>query len=495
MAIINDPFPDEMKRAIKPLRILLIFPPIEGVVVSLLPQVNSETDGIGFKPPVGLLSIATTVKAFSEHKIKVVDSPAQKMGIGDVVETVENFQPDVVGISAWTDFWFPAFTLGKTIKEKFPDIHLVYGGPHVCIYPEETLNIPFVDSVIACDGEFPFLYLCNMVANSFFSSNIPGLHIKSVGMKNGGERFFIQKDLDKLPIPDRALLPLNLYTSVLGKTNKITTMITSRGCPFKCIFCKLNFQKTVCHSAEHVVEEFKQIQDSGISEVEVYDDTFTWSKERVQKICLGLIDCGIKVEWAIRDRVTNADPDLLNLMYRAGCRRVHYGIESGVDRVLKRINKKITTQQARNAVSMAKSAGMKVLTYFMIGNMDETIEDMRKTIDFALELNSDYAEFSIAIPYPGTAMYEEALSSGLIKSDYWKEYAMNPKADFVLPQVIENNAGMKTLIHLRNEAIKRFYFSPRFIMRQVKEIRSYNEFSKKAKMGVQLLKSMLADKK
>lgn len=480
----------EWREAARPLRVLLIQPPTTGCVRSLLPQVEEDGEGIGYKPPLGLLYVATTVAERSKHQVKVVDGIAQQLSFEELRRIAVEFKPDVVGISAWTDWWYPAYTTGRLIKEALPAAHLTYGGPHLGIYPKETLEIPFVDSVIVGDGEIPFLYLCNMLSHGIKDNALPGLHFKEHGLKTCGDTFYIQKELDELPIPDRTLLPLALYGSVLSKTDLVTTMITSRGCPYKCTFCKLNFQKTLCRSAESVIEEFRKIAKLGIREVEIYDDTFTWSKKRLVDICEGLIREGIQVEWAVRDRVANAQADLLQLMYKAGCRRIHFGVESGVDHVLERMRKQITTKQARRAVEMAKDAGLVVLTYFMFGNLDESYADMQKTVDFALELDSDYCEFSITIPYAGTEMYTEALKNGLITTDYWKDYAMNPVPGFFPPQIIEQGATVPQLIELRNQAVRRFYFRPRYMLRQLREVGSLWEFVRKARMGGKLLQSV-----
>lgn len=491
----GDDVPVTWKTAARDIRAVIVQSPVQGGVRSLLPHIGKESEGIGFKPPIGLLSIATTVRQHSGHDISIIDCVARRMTVEEVVDKVVALKPDIVGISAWTDFWYPAYMAGKLIKEKLPGAHLVYGGPHIGIYAEETLAMPFVDSVITGDGEVPFLYLCNLVANGLEDNGIPGLHFTSFGVKNDTMKFFIQKDLDALPIPDRTLLPIDLYTSLLGSGDKTTTMITSRGCPYRCIYCKLNFQKTLMCSAEKIIREFIEIQNLGIREVEIYDDTFTWSKKRVEKICYGLIESGVQVEWAVRDRVTNADPELLRLMYAAGCRRVHYGVESGVDRILLGMKKKIKTDDARRAVRLAKQAGMTVLTYFMFGSLDETVDDMRRTIRFALELDADYSEFSITIPYAGTELYQEALDRGVIGHDYWNEYAENPVCDFKMPQVIENYVDLDTLIGIRDDAIRKFYFRPKYIARQVWRLRSCRELIKKARMGIQLLQAVAGREK
>lgn len=476
------------------MRIMLFQPPVVGGVKSLLPQVDENSEGIGFKPPLGLIYLATTLKVLGGHEVKVVDCLAQRLSIENAVQRARDYEPDLIGISGWTDFWYPAYKLGEALKAWLPEVHLVYGGPHVSIFPEATLAVPFVDSIIVGDGEIPLLCLANMLTQGRLKPGVPGLYCKNPEELNPEEPIFIMQNLDLLPIPDHNILPLRLYSSVLSKGSQVTTMITSRGCPHRCIFCKLHFQKTVCRSSESVVEEFRQIQELGIKEVEVYDDTFTWSKSRVVEICNSLIKSGNTVNWAIRDRVDKADPRLLELLYRAGCTRVHYGVESGVDRVLKRMRKGITTQQARRAVALAKETGMTVLTYFMFGNLDESVEDMQRTIDFALELDADYSEFSITIPYPGTELYNTALQSGLISHDFWREHAQKPVKHFQIPQVIENHADLPALIKIRNQALRRFYFRPRYLWRQLKNVDNFQQIVKQSRLGGQLLKKIILDR-
>ena len=485
--------PDHMKSANRAVRVLLIQPPTVGGVRSLLPQVDDDGgEGIGYKPPLGILYVGSIIDAWSDHEVKVVDAQAEQLGFRDLVKIAEEWQPDVVGISAWTDFWYPAFWTGKLIKEVLPETHLTFGGPHLGIYPKETLDIEFTDSVIVGDGEIPFLYLCNMVANGKLDNSMPGLHIKEGGVKLGGDLFFIQGDLDELPKPNRRLLNIKNYSSVLGSNDFTTTMITSRGCPHRCTFCKLNFQKNVASTAENVVEEFRQIVALGIKEVEIYDDTFTWQKRRLDEICTGLIEADLGVTWAIRDRVSSkaADDETMALLYKAGCRRIHFGIESGVQRIIDIMKKRITLEQARNAVSCAKRAGMTVLTYFMFGNPDERVEDMEETLKFALSLDADFAQFSITIPYAGTEMYDQALADGLIEHDYWRDYASNPVSDFLPPKLIEEHADLKTLLAIRDKAVRQFYFRPRYIWRSFSELQSFGEFLRKARMGMQLAVSV-----
>lgn len=488
-----DGAPRHMRTAGRRLRILLVQPPDKGGVRSLLPHFEEGTESIGFKPPLGILYIATSLKERSQHEVQVIDCVAERLTFDQLQSRAKAFQPDVVGISAWTDFWYPAYRSGELIKSALPDVHICYGGPHVAIYPEETLDAPFIDSVVVGDGEIPFLYLCNMVSHGVADNSLPGLHLAAGGVKSQPDTFYIEGDLDAVGIPDRTLLPIDNYNSVLSREAFVTTMITSRGCPHQCTFCKLNFQKTIARSAESVIEEFRRIQALGIREVEIYDDTFTWGKQRLEDICNGLIREGIKVQWAVRDRVTRVDPALLNLMWKAGCRRIHFGVESGVQNVIDRMKKRITLDQARAAVKAAKAARITVLTHFMFGYLDESVEEMEQTIRFALELNPHYAEFSITIPYAGTEMYETALANGMIDKDYWRRYALHPVENFVSPRLMDTPADITTLTEIQAKAVRSFYFRPSYLVREVLKLGSFLELVRKARMGYRLLQSVLSN--
>ena len=483
---------EDFKTSKKKLRILIIQPPSSDAVASYIPHIQSNEDisSFGFKPPLGILYLASTLKRDTNHDVKVLDSQVLKYNYKKVVDYALEYQPDLIAISAWTDWWYSAFMTGMLIKKALPNSKLCYGGPHVSIYPQETLDLPFVDMVIKGDGEIPIMYLSNLIANNKISNLVPGLHFKEYGVKEVPNDIFVHPNLDELPIPDRTLLPIKKYSSVLAKNSFITTMITSRGCPHRCTFCKLNFQKNIARSAESVINEFKIVESLGISEIEIYDDTFTWSKERLIQICEGLIKNKNKILWSVRDRVNKTNIDILKLMYKAGCRRIHYGIESGVQKVIDKMRKQIKVEDAITAVNNAKKAGMSVLTYFMFGNLDETYSDMQETAKFSKSLNSDYTEFSITIPYAGTEMYEEALRSKIIDHDYWLEFALRPTPNFKPPQLIENNVSIREMLELRNRAVKEYYFRPKYILKELTKTLSVSEFIKKARMGITLAQSV-----
>ncbi|MFP4487147.1 MAG: B12-binding domain-containing radical SAM protein [Campylobacterales bacterium] len=471
------------------MHVILVQPPSEKCVKSLLTHVEEDSEDIGFKPPLGILYIATYLKEKMKDRVNVsvLDCIAEQLNIEKSVKKIVDLNPHVVGISAWTDFWYPACELGRKIKELMPNVRIVYGGPHVAIYPHETLLQNHTDAIILGDGEEPFYKYVASFLNTEAIDKKSGIYLKEDLNNEKKYPFYIEKDLDRLPIPDRELLDVKKYSSILFKNSYSSTMITSRGCPFKCTFCKLNFQKTLSRSAKSVVDEFEYLEKLGIKEVEVYDDTFTWSKQRVIDICNGILEKNIKISWAVRDRVSSYDPDLIALMKKAGCYRIHYGIESGVQKVIDRMKKKITIEQATVAVNGAKKAGMEVLVYFMMGGVDETLEDMEQTIKYSLTLPADYAEFSVTIPYAGTEMYDEAIKMGIITNDYWKEYATNPTPNFVVPEIIETAIGKDDILALTMKAQRKFYFRPKYIIREILKTKSLKAFTSKAKIAIKML--------
>lgn len=491
LANLQDP---RVERAGRKMRTLLIFPPDKHAVRAMYTFQDNDNTGIGVKPPLGPMFVAAYLKAKTDHDIKIIDCQVLRLTEEQIKAEIQEYKPDVVGVCAWTDFWYDAWRCIQIAKEVDPKIHVTVGGPHVGIYSAVTLEHSGCDSVIVGDGEIPFFWLVNALSNGYAPDNLPGLHFKQHGVKPGEQEFYIHGDLDSLPHPDRTMLPYKTYHSVLAKGDYVTTMITSRGCPYKCTFCKLSFQKVLSRSAADVVEEMKAIAALGIKEIEVYDDTFTWSKKRLIDICKGIVEAGLEFDWAIRDRVSSPTPETMEWLAKAGCKRIHFGIESGSNKTLKTIKKSIDTDQAIAAVALAKKHGIQVLTYFMLGLPGETVEDMRETIRFAKRLDPDYSTFSVTVPYAGTEMYEDGLKQGVIPYDFWLEFAKKPTANFVVPHFWEEHLDKRQLLDIRDEATRSFYFRPKYVMKQLRNSGSIGEIRRKGAMAFGLFQATVMGK-
>ena len=205
---------------------------------------------------------------------------------------------------------------------------------------------------------------------------------------------------------------------MLTKGNVVTTIFTSRGCPFKCAFCDRphlgkRFRK---RSAINVVDELESCVKIGISEFLFYDDTFSIDKERVIEICKEIKKRGLKIGWDIRTRIDTVDAEIIQQLKSAGCQGIHYGIEAGTSKVLRNLKKGINIEQAKVVFKKTKKYGVRVLAYFMIGNPGETAEDIEITFQVMKDLNPDYVHLTILTPFPGTEIYSNALERGVIKN-------------------------------------------------------------------------------
>lgn len=468
------------------LKVVLVYPPLTGGVQSLFTFHKNE--GIGYKPPLGVMILATYLRSRGFGDVHCLDAQVEHLTPAACAERLARMNPDVVGMTAWTDFWHPVRETARLVRQKLPRCRIVLGGPHCLVYPRESLEYSEADFVISGDGEDTLLGLLEALRDGEEIPDLPGLwHRRNGSVVEPETPIAVVKDLDRIPSPDRTLLPVHKYSSVINPHEYETTMITSRGCPHKCVFCKMHAQKVYARSAERVVEEFKEIADMGISDVQVYDDTFTWSKKRVMDICQGILDAGIDVRWAIRDRVNRADPEMYRLMKQAGCYRIHFGVESGSAPVLKASGKGITLEQAENAVALSKQTGFDTLAFYMFGFLDETPQDAMKTIRFAIKLDTHYAVFAVIIPYPGTKLYDEAMARGIIPYDFWREFTKNPVPDFRIPHLIEQNMDRKALIAMKNKALRRYYFRPKAVLRELRTIGSAKDFKRKFDMAMNII--------
>ena len=470
----------------KNLKVVLVQPSTHESVQSLFTFLKGK--GVGAKPPLAVMILATYLRSKGFKNVHCLDAQLDDLSPEATVDQIESMDPDVIGITAWTDFWYPVWKTVQLIKKRLPRCKVILGGPHCSVFPRETLEYSEADYVVRGDGEDILLNLVQSLSKGQPVEEQSGLYRKVEGnILEPACDLATVVDLTNIPFPDRLLLPFKRYNSVLNPKEFETTMITSRGCPHKCNFCKMDVQKVYCRTTEQVVEEFRAIAALGITDVQIYDDTFTWSKKRVLEICHGLLDNNIKVNWAIRDRVKRADTDLYRLMKQAGCYRIHFGVETGSKRILDATGKATTLEEAESAIGMAKAEGLDTMAYYMFGFPDETYEDMQKTVSFAKKLDTSYASFAVTIPYAGTALYDLGLDRKIIPYDFWKEYTKNPTPNFRIPHLIEEHLNREELLNIKNSALFNYYFRPKMIWRELRGLSSWNEFRRKSSMAINIL--------
>ena len=370
-----------------------------------------------------------------------------------------------------------------------PDAFVVFGGPHATIYQKETVQIPQVDAVIPGEGEYVFANFLRAMQKKECPESVKGVLTKNnLGSEVQWDHI---ADLDQLQMPARDLIDTEKYSSPLAKKNPITTIMSSRGCPARCVFCDRpqmgkHFRK---RSAANVVDEMQYCnQELGIGEFVFYDDTFTVDKQRVLDICDMIIERQLKISWDIRARIDTVTEEMIQKLHAAGCHRIHYGVETGSPEIQKRLRKNLDLNRVHKVFSFTKKAGIETLGYFMIGCPDETQEHMKQTFDLIQKLPMDYAHIGVFTPYPGTQIYNEAISSGFYEKDYWKEFATEPKVGFT-PKHWNQYFSNEELLTCLKKSYSRFYGRPSYLFRRLMKIRSFDELIRKAVLGFKLLKS------
>ncbi len=468
------------------MKVLLINPPNKYMLTANTPSFV-DTEG-GYNPPLGLLYVAGYLQEHSRHEVEIIDALVAEMDYSQLKEVIQQRQPEVVGITTLTFTLMDVLKTVSLVKETLPGTKIVLGGPHVHIYPKETIALPGVDYLVLGEGERIFKDLLDNIGSPQRLKKIKGLVFKDNGeIIFSGTPDFIA-DLDELPFPPRELTPYQKYYSLMAKGAPITTMITSRGCPYRCIFCNRPHmgKKFRARSAQSVVAEMEYCVDLGINDFLVYDDTFTIVRQRVLDICDEIKRKGLNIGWDIRARVNTVDEEMLAKLRASGCERIYYGIEAGTDRVLKILRKGITIDQARRAFKWTRKTGISILAYFMIGAPTETKEEMLETIRISQELAPDYVHFSILTPFPGTEVYQQGLASGLIKNDYWQEFARHPSIDFS-PPFLDGALKNEELLQLLKDAYQGFYLRSGYVIKRLLRIRSYQELRRKVKAGLKVL--------
>jgi len=465
------------------MNILLINPPRENEIIGNNPSIIEEERGSN--PPLGLLYVAGYLERNSDHCVSVIDAQVEKLDYHILPSRIGTFKPDVVGITAMTMTLIDVMKTTELVKGIDKNIKIVLGGPHVHLYPEETIQLEHVDYLVLGEGEAAFKELLDHIEDSSQLEKISGLVFQRNGrIINTGVRSAIE-NLDEIPFPARHLVPYRKYNSLLSKREISTTIFTSRGCPFKCSFCDRPHLGKIfrARSATNVVDEIEECTNKGIHEFLFYDDTFSVNKKRVVDICNEIVRRKLNIGWDIRARIDTVNEDVLKHLEKAGCQGIHYGIEAGSERILKVLNKGINIKQTKQVFDLTRKFKIPILAYFMIGNPTETLEDIYITFNVIKMLNPDYVHMTIMTPFPGTKIYFDGLKNGIIRKDYWKEFAGNPTPDFVPPHWGEN-FNRKELQDLLVKGYKAFYIRPSYILKRIMHVKSFTELKKKMAAGI-----------
>ena len=458
-------------------KVLLINPPDGQMIQGAIPA-ELGRDRMGKYPPLGLLYLAQcALKECPDTQVKILDAITDLLSCEDIEKQIQAFRPDVVGVSVYTFTLPDALAVARSSKKAAPDATVVFGGFHPSIYPKETLLCsPHVDVAVAGEAEQSFPQLLARLFSGQSLSGIPGVSFKTEdgSLEVSTEVPFIP-DLNSLPFPDRTMVNYRDHVCILGTDRLTTNILSSRGCPFQCKYCYVNIRKYRLRSIESVLTEIRSCLDLGIGEFFFMDDLFNINKERVKEFSTRVLETKLDIRWNFRGRVDQVDLETLDLARRAGCTRIHFGVESGVPEVLKRVGKGTDLDMIRRAVAAARKAGIEVSSNIMIGLPDETPERTEQTIRFLLSLPTNYVQAAVFTPYPETPLYKEGLETGLLPNDYWREFALAPDPGFT-PLIWGQYYTREEIFDKLRGLYRRFYFRPQTIIPYLKHLTSAKAF-------------------
>ncbi|PIP42059.1 MAG: B12-binding domain-containing radical SAM protein [Desulfobacterales bacterium CG23_combo_of_CG06-09_8_20_14_all_51_8] len=375
-------------------------------------------------PPLGICYVAAACEA-AGAEVRIFDYIVSQYTPDKLHRQMDEFQPDVVGATSVTMNFPVGAEILKAAKQHNPSVITVMGGPHVSFDAKNTLTrFPEIDAIIVGEGENTLMQWMPAAGSRSAWHGIKGLAFMDGGQFiSTGPGEFIE-DLDALPLPSRHLLPLSKYKA-LGFPISI---ITSRGCPNKCIFClgrKMVGFKVRYRDTTRVVDEIESLVSKGFERINIADDLFVSNKKRVRRLCEEILNRRINFGWSAFARVDTVDEETLTLMRRAGCDAVSFGIESGNQEMLERVQKRITLDQARRAVRACKNAGMIAHASFMVGLPGESRETMQDSMEFARELAIEHG-YHFLSPFPGTTVREHVADYDLeILTEDWARYDAN----------------------------------------------------------------------
>jgi anaerobic magnesium-protoporphyrin IX monomethyl ester cyclase len=413
-----------------------------------------------YTPPLGLLYIARSLLDAGQ-KVEILDF----FNEGQLLKSINSI--DAIGISVSTQHYQDAAHLANIIKEKEPSIPIILGGPHSTFHPKKSLkDIPYADISVSGEADFIIKDIASALENDKDFSRISGISYRKNNRIVTSKQTQWIEDLDSVPFPARHLIEKYDY----GKINntylykqKFTSMITSRGCPFKCRFCThhvFSYKNFRQRSAQNVVDEIQKISEKYKSLMMV-DDNFLTDKKRIHQILDSIIQMDLDLDLIIpTTRVDSANRELYKKMKKAGVKFLGFGIESGNQEILDFYNKQITVRDIKKAVNMSQEMNFITFASFILGAPIETKEQINNTIDFACSLPLDISLFYPLHYMYGSDLWNDALKAGKISKD----------SGYSFKACRENGIGNFTNSQIENycnKAIRRFYFRPNYLIKQI----------------------------
>lgn len=410
-------------------------------------------------PGMGVLMLAAVARQRG-YRVHLIDAKGQGTALDEVCRRIEALRPDYLGLSATTISVTNAARVAERVKRALPGAVTILGGAHVSAVPERTLRaFPGIDYGISGEGEVALFALLERLEREAPVDDLPGVAHRQGGLVIANPRAPYIDDLDSLPAPAWDLLPdfpHRFQPSLFGyPRTPVATLITSRGCPFTCVFCdrSTSGRKGRLHGVETVVALCRELAARGARHILFLDDLFTVRKQRVVDLCHALIAAGLDLTWSCNSHPNLLDLPTLQLMRRAGCWQIAYGIESGSQRVLDTVKREVRIPRMRETLRLTRQAGIRTKGYLMLGHPTETQESLLETEAFLRVAELDLCQITKFTPYPGTPAYPTIHQHGAFDEDWERMNAMQ----FVF---VPHGLTVADLEHAFDRCYRAFYSRP-----------------------------------
>ncbi len=468
--------------------IILINPPYT-LIDGLSTKVYKKRNFLFNLPHLGLGYLASAAEKRG-YNTKILDCSANSSDTQGAFEIIEAEKPSIIGISITTLTLKASFSFINFLKKKGINKNkIIIGGPHVTMDPRvvEKMDLNFGIMGEAEESFIQFLDFyfegkskIHSIAGLIYREN-GGLQINKIQLKN---------DIDTLPFPARHLFKDNNYFYPLLPGNP-TSLITSRGCPFNCSFCSSSSlrRKYRERSIENVMAEIREIVDKfNMNVIEFVDDIFTFNYDRTLKLCEEILKNNIKIFWGCQTRADFIDRNLLELMYKAGCRKITFGLEAGSEPVRKKIGKKFSDNVIEDAIKMCRDIGIYTLVNVILGHPWESKKDIIKSIKFIIRLNPDFAIFNPLLVLPDSPLYDLAIKEGRIDSETYYNYM---KGISFFPIYEHKNITRKFLLRMCGVGYLLFYLNPLKLFNILRGVKSISTLKNKMTAGLILFRDFV----
>jgi radical SAM superfamily enzyme YgiQ (UPF0313 family) len=407
------------------------------------------------------------------HEVLFLDCPAEGITEHDMLQMLLEFNPKLTVIDTSTPSIYSDIRIASMISSSLPDCFILLVGTHVSALPHKCLRLaPRVNAVAIGEYDDTLVDVAEKLDGGGDLSKVPGLCLNLRGELVDTETREMIEDLDSLPfladVYRKHLKPENYFFAAARFPNVMT--ITSRGCPYKCSFCVwpqvMHREKYRVRSAEHVAKEFLLFHEyfPRVQEIVIEDDTFSIDSKRVEEISEVLIRDRNRVPWTANVRA-NLSLEAMRKMKAAGCRLIIVGYESGSQNILNAVSKGTTVSQNMEFAERAKKARLLVHGCFMAGNPGETAYTLEETFQMSLKLAPDTAQFFPIMAYPGTRLYKQYSREGRLRTRNFDRWVTEDG----LHNCVVDLPGLssETLVEWCNEARKRFYLRPEYLLYKI----------------------------